>query len=256
VTVIYFQYQILLLCPLPIHVHYIEEVQMTRFKFLFFLAVLAGFAALACAGSDEGKAAYDRGDYARAHEEFKKFAELGDSEAQYFLGRMFDKGEGVPKEHAEAMKWYLRAANQGNAKAQFNIGLAYQTANGVPQDYAEAVKWFRKAADQGDAEAQCGLGNMYGEGHGVPQDYAEAVNWCRKAAEQGNSLAQATLGWAYADGNGVPQDYVQAYMWFILAARQGYPSAEEYKDKLTVKMTPSQIAEAQRLAGEWKPKSP
>jgi hypothetical protein len=43
-------------------------------------------------------------------------------------------------------------------------------------------------------------------------------------------------------------------MWFSLAAAQGYPSAEDYMDTLAKKMTPAQIAEAQRLAREWKPK--
>jgi TPR repeat protein len=59
----------------------------------------------------------------------------------------------------------------------------------------------------------------------------------------------------YANGAGVPQDYVLAHMWFNLAARQGYPSAEDHRDTLAKKMTPAQIAEAQRLAREWKPKS-
>jgi hypothetical protein len=95
---------------------------------------------------------------------------------------------------------------------------------------------------------------MYGEGHGAKQDYDEAVKWCRKSAEQGDPQAQTTLGWAYAGGNGVQQDYVQAYMWFSLAAAQGYPDAEDSRGKLAGKMTPSQIAEAQRLATEWQPK--
>lgn len=71
-----------------------------------------------------------------------------------------------------------------------------------------------------------------------------------EAAEQGDSLARTTMGWAYAAGNGVPQDYAHACMWFSLAAAQGYPPAEDFKDKLAAEMTPAQIAEAQRLAGE------
>ena len=68
---------------------------MTKFKFLLFVAVLVGFAAPAYAGFDEGMAAYDRGDYARAYKEFKPLAEQGDADAQFYLGVMYDYGRGV-----------------------------------------------------------------------------------------------------------------------------------------------------------------
>jgi hypothetical protein len=240
--------------PFPIDARQIEEAHLKRIGFLFFVAAVVGFAALAHAGYDEGKAAYDRGDFAAAYEAFQGMAGLGDAEAQYYLGRMYAKGQGVTEDQAEAMKWYRKAADQGYAKAQFSIGAAYQTGKGAQQDYVEAVKWFNKAAEQGDAEAQYSLGNMYGEGHGVPQDYVEAEKWCRKAADQGDALAQTSLGWAYADGNGVPQDHVQALMWFNVAAAQGYSEARKGMDTVVEHMTPAQIAEAERLAKAWQPK--
>ena len=95
---------------------------------------------------------------------------------------------------------------------------------------------------------------MYYRGQGVGQDRAEAVNWCRKAAEQGNVVAQKDLGMMYAIGVDVRQDFVEAHMWFDLAASQGDSNAQEKRDKLAEKMTPTQIAEAQRMAREWKPK--
>jgi len=58
----------------------------------------------------------------------------------------------------------------------------------------------------------------------------------------------------YEDGQGVTQDYVQAHMWYILAAAKDWESAGNIRDRLAEKMTPVQIAEAQRLAREWKPK--
>jgi TPR repeat protein len=86
----------------------------------------------------------------------------------------------------------------------------------------------------------------------LAQDHAEAVKWYRRAAEQGNADAQATLGFRYERGQGVPQDYVLADMWLSLAAAKGYQCADKC-DALAAKMTPEQIAEAQRLAREWKP---
>jgi hypothetical protein len=72
---------------------------MIRFKFLFFIAVLVGFAALAHAGFDDGKAAYDRGDYATAYKEFKAVAERGDALAQFNLGLMYEHGWGVSQDY-------------------------------------------------------------------------------------------------------------------------------------------------------------
>ena len=81
-----------------------------------------------------------------------------------------------------------KAAEQGNADAQFNLGWMYYEGEGVPKDDAEAARWFLKSAEQGIATAQFNLGEMYKEGIGVPQDDAEAAKWYRKAAEQGDSM--------------------------------------------------------------------
>jgi hypothetical protein len=92
-------------------------------------------------------------------------------------------------------------------------------------------------------------------------DYATALRLMRPLAEQGLAEAQSDLGVMYAKGEGVPQDYVQAHMWFNLAASR-FSAAEaekrewavENRDLAASRMTPAQIAEAQRLAREWKPK--
>ncbi len=51
----------------------------------------------------------------------------------------------------------------------------------------------------------------------------------------------------------MPQDVVPAYMWLNLAAEQGDQDAVQAKDSIAQLMTPAQIAEAQRLAREWRP---
>ncbi len=95
---------------------------------------------------------------------------------------------------------------------------------------------------------------MYDQGLGVPQDYQEAVRWYRLAADQGFTAAQSTLGTMYALGQGVPKDYVLAHMWMNLAAAKGVKNAGEFLGLLEKRMTPAQIAEAQRLARECKAK--
>jgi len=153
-------------------------------------------------------------------------AEQGNVGAQLALGLMYARGEGVPQDDTEAVRWYRKAADQGDANAQFNLGVLYFKGQGVPENDAEAVNWFRKAAEQGNANAQTFLGAMYYQGQGVPQNDAEAVNWFRKAAEQGNANAQTFLGGMYYQGRGVPQDYTEALKWFRKAAEQGDASAQ------------------------------
>lgn len=172
---------------------------------------------------ENGVQAYKAGDYKKALEIFKPLAELRLAEAQY------------------------------------NLGVMYNTGQGVSQDYEEAEKWFRKAAEQGDADAQFKLGLMYDQGQRVPKDYEEAVKWYSKAAEQGNASAQNNLGLMYDKGQGVPQDYIEAHRWFNIAASCSSPCNNQTifqnnRGNVEKRMTPDQIAEAQKLAHEWKPK--
>ena len=161
-------------------------------------------------------------------------------------------------DYATALRLWRPLAEQGDAEAQVNLGVMYSNGRGVPQDYAAAVGWYRKAADQGYASAQYNLGLMYDNGQGVPQDYAAAAGWYRKAADQGLAQAQYNLGAMYDNGQGVPQDYAAAHKWFNLSAARATDAdvrdrAVRNRDRVAALMTPAQIAEAQRLASEWRP---
>lgn len=191
-------------------------------------------------------------------ESLHRLAEEGDANAQFMLGALYFTGEGVPQDYEEALKWYRRSAEQGHASAQHDLGVTYYQGKFVTQDYVEAFKWFQKSADHGHAKTQYNLGRMYYEGKGVPQDYAEALRWYRRSAEQGNAKAQYSLGMMYASGQVVTADLVQAHLWFNLAgSRASDPKTREAatgnRDSVAAMMTSAQIAEAQRLAREWKP---
>ena len=153
-------------------------------------------------------------------------------------------------------------AAESDARAQSMLGLLYYHGQGVPRDPSEALRWFRAAADQDDPTALFYLGLMFAEGQGVPQDKAEAAKWFHRAADLGEAQAQYSLGLFYAEGvAGVP-DNVSAHMWFNLAAAHfpasatgEHDAAVNYRDLVEKRMTREQIAEAQKLAREWKPKS-
>ena len=94
------------------------------------------------AGFEEGLAAFYRFDYRTALAEWRPLAEAGDPDAQYQLGIMYYRGEGVVQDYREAAAWYRSAAEQGDTEAQLNLGLMYAQGLGVSQDYVQAYKWF------------------------------------------------------------------------------------------------------------------
>jgi len=147
-----------------------------RFAYAFGIVVAFGCSSASAQASQQG----DPGDV-------QIRAEKGDANAQYSLGLMYGRGEGVPKDFAKAIDWYIKAAEQGHALAQFNLGLIYKHGAGVPKDPAKAVEWYTKAAEQGNVQAQSSLGFMYQNGEGVPKSSVRAVKWFTKAAEQGDT---------------------------------------------------------------------
>src|SRR5690606_28080238 len=148
----------------------------------------------------KGKAFYDSKNYSEAVKFFRPAAEQGHSEAQRWLGYLYDLGLGIERNYTEAANWYRKATNQQNATAQNNLGYLYYTGRGVSRDYAEAIAWYNKAISNGNARASNNLGVMYSKGHGVDQSYTEAVKWYRKAADEGDTFGQYSLAVMYETG--------------------------------------------------------
>lgn len=182
---------------------------------VFSRLILAAVSLAVCGGAradfQEGLEAYNSGNYLYAFDEFRALALNGDAAAQYRLGVMYTKGQGVAKDDKQAASWYLKAAEQDDTRAQFAIAERYARGKGVPQDDKQAASWYLKAAD-----------------HGFPK-------------------AQFTVGLMYAKGQGVPQDFIQAHKWLSLAGDIAISS----KGWIEEKMTPEQIKKAQVLAQEW-----
>jgi TPR repeat protein len=161
-------------------------------------------------------------------------------------------------DYASAIKLFEPLAKNGNLPSQYMLGGMYFAGLGTPTNFAEAEKWFREAAEHGHASAQFRLGTMYTAGIGVKQDHQVAVGWYLKAAEQGNARAQFSLGVELGDGRGVRKDLIQSHKWLNLAVA-GFGEQDTKRRDVAIggrnlaesKMTPEQIAEAQRLAKEW-----
>jgi TPR repeat protein len=185
---------------------------------------------------------------------FTRAAEQNNVQGQFWLGMMHRLGESVPRDPEQAVKLWQKAAEGGSVSAQAALAQALMAGDGIARDPAEAVRLARLSAERGNALAQTILAQAYlkGEG-GVPRNVGEFLRWTRLAASQGNRPSMEILAVGYHTGAGMPQDYVQAHMWANLAASRGSARAAKLRDELAAKMTPEQIAEAQKAASRWRP---
>ena len=191
-------------------------------------------------------------------------AEAGSADAQYQLACAdphnwdFSDTYNHTKETQETIYWIRKAAEQGHPKAQYHLANCYQYGKGVNADPAESVRWYRKAAEQGVDNACLHLGSRYENGSGVPKDAAEAAKWFRQGSKS-DVYSLLALGRLYLKGDrGVPKDLVHALLCLDLTLARGVAEcfkAEVQKDRDSCieQMTGEQIAEAKRLANEWKP---
>jgi hypothetical protein len=247
--------------------HYAKKRAMNILE-AFLIGLLAGLATTSFAqtgrdGFAEGLAAFERKDYEAARAEWIPLAKAGNANAQYYLGYMHRTGIGAELDHREAAVWFERAARQGHIDAQAHLGGMYEYGLGLPKDRGKAIQWYRRAALQGHPDAAYFLALYYKSGDGVPQDYRVALRWLREAVRHSSGLqypnALHALGIAYELGLGVPQDYIEAHKWYNLAAaaaarkgiQGGFEMHSKDRDRLEQKMTPAQVAEAQRLARQW-----
>ena len=145
---------------------------------------------LLAANYEQGKTFYELGEYHKAYETWLPLAKSGDMEAQFSLGTLYHKGEGINQENKMATHWFNAAAVQGHVGAQYNLGNAYKHGRGVEQNEAEAVRWWKKAAFEDLAAAQFNLGMQYYFGRGIHKDKNKAVMWYKRAAENGHKQAR------------------------------------------------------------------
>ncbi len=87
-----------------------------------------------------GLDAYERGDYHTAMKEWRPLANQGDASAQYHLGVLYERAQGIPRDYQEALRLHRLAAEQGHAQAQFDLGRMYADSPGVSRDGQEALR--------------------------------------------------------------------------------------------------------------------
>ena len=117
---------------------------MSRLLFTIILIVACATGAVAGPREDADDT-FGRGDYTKAAQLLRPYADQGDTLAQLQMGLMYDEGLGVTQDYQEAMKWFQRSAKQGFVPAQNVLGLKYHFGRGIRQDLL-AYMWLNIAA--------------------------------------------------------------------------------------------------------------
>lgn len=174
--------------------------------------------------------AYDKEDYAKAIEEFRKAADMGVVKAMTKLGRLYYEGKtGEAIEASEAVKWLELAVAEHDTDAMRLLSGMYFNGRGVEKSEVKAFHYLKDAVEgaaEPAKESLYALGHMYHLGLGAAKDSEKAQDYLKKAAEMGDASAMNELGSMYEIGDGiVPQDMLEAISWFKKAARAGNESA-------------------------------
>ena len=173
--------------------------------------------------------------YIEAKKFFKKAAEQGHVDAQYYLGRCYEEGKGVSKNLSEAKKWYQKAVDQGSTKAQYILDILNEKDEGRLEYITEAKNTYIKEAEQWDTYDQYDIGFSYENDGVISNTLTDIINTYIKEAEQGDKYAQYKLGLSYQFGVGVSKKLSEAIKWYKKSADQGYEPAikalERLKDK-------------------------
>ena len=175
-------------------------------------------------------------------------ADGGQPLAQWKLGRMYARGEGVSRDDVKAYAYFERLVESYNeddpdrpdiaAISNAFVAVGVYCLNGIPNseikaDPERALEMFQFAATNfGDSDAQYNLARMYMDGAaGLERNNMRAAQWLALAADKGHHPAQALLGHLLFVGEGVPKQRARGLMWLTLAktAAQG-PKDEWVRD--------------------------
>jgi localization factor PodJL len=176
-------------------------------------------------------------------------AAAGDPVAQFELGQQRMQA-GAQEEGAELIR---RAADQGLAMAQYRLAKMHERGEGVPRDLAEARRWTQRAADAGNRQAIHNLAVFAAQGEGTPQDLALAADLFARAARLGLVDSQFNLAALNEDGVGVPANLPEAVFWYGVAARNGDRDSQAKLAALEPKLSASEREAIRRRVQAFRP---
>lgn len=177
----------------------------------------------------DGMQYYHNKDYKKAFPFLEKSAQSGNAKASYYLGKMYQNGEGISENNEKACQQYLESSERNYKEAYLETAICFYFGEGVEKNYSEAFKWGKRFADEVDNSSldeknQVRLAilmqNLYYKGMGTLQDFSEAAKWARKGAELGDGHSQGLLAFFLSSGKGVLQNKAEAKFWAEKSATQ------------------------------------
>lgn len=162
-------------------------------------------------------------DYTKAMHWFKKASEQGDADAQLHIGRCLEE---MNASNEDIVAAYKKSAEMGNSEAMYFLGKWCQDGDkGLTVDIQESFRWWKKAAEIGRSQAQCAIGDCYDFGKGAAEDKIEALKWYKRSASKDYIPAVYILGLCYYYGNGIRKNKREALRYFRRAAKNEYAAA-------------------------------
>jgi hypothetical protein len=163
----------------------------------------------------------------RALEIFLRLAGEGHIEAMIAAGTMLCRGEGTAPDPETGKRWLAQAEERGGPRDLTSLADLWLAGDGIPADHARAMRLYRQAADQraayfdiyglpqlwkADPMAMIALGRMHALGQGTRHgpDPVRATDWYSRALGTGDSEAIATLAKMHREGDCVPRDEAKA----------------------------------------------
>lgn len=197
--------------------------------------------------------------YLKAIDWFKRAFNQGDSWSAFYLGQIYEFGDGVEQNIDQAVLFYKKGVERGNADSHYRLAKWYRTTKhdiqaaislyenaysacgdthglnvlgdlyvfgiGVRIDFEKAYGYYKKAMDAGNKDVIASLGYMYECGMYLNQDYGKAISFYNKARDMGSPYGTLYLGRAYLYGYGVKQDLIKAFDYFAEASENGLSAA-------------------------------
>lgn len=211
-----------------------------------------------------------RTDLEDAYTNFRKARELGNTDANFYLGVLTDWYQ-YPEQDLEQARAYYEQS-EDNPYAQITLGFLYYNFQigtrdeegrekgkalfqavvdrgvvegyvglaadaRVEEDYGTALEYYQKVVAEGTEQlyivtAMKGIANMYLNGEGVEKDGAKVIEWYTKAVDLGDSEAMLRIAQMYQWGNVVEQSNDKAMEWYQKAADAGDEKAKAYVESM------------------------
>jgi TPR repeat protein len=174
-----------------------------------------------------GRAQFAAKDYPSALASYKRAFELGNTQALYALGAMYDYGTGVDRDSSRARFYYEIAAEMKYSPAIVSLGIQLERGVGAPKDLTKAYSFYQRAADLGDSRAINKMGVFAEKGLGVEKNAKQARGLYERSAAMGDDEAMVNLARCYANGIGGRKDVGEARLWLEKAALAGSTEAKQ-----------------------------